>query len=152
LPLLEIVRHAAAGGKLQMPNQAGLKEFLLVFAAGGSGAALRVWLGSWIESQFGARLESVGTLAANLLGCVLIGFCSLAIASPVGRMVILGGFLGGFTTYSAFALFSVEFVGAAKWDTLMAQLALHLVGGMVCVYLGILLARAFGFESLSGLE
>ena len=56
----------------------------------------------------------------------------------------MGGFLGGFTTYSAFALFSVEFVGASKWDTLATQLGLHLLGGMFCVYLGMQLARVLG--------
>ena len=132
-----------------MPNQAGLKELLLVFVAGGSGAALRVWLGAWLEAQHGARLESIGTLAANLLGCLLIGLCSVAIASPVGRMVVMGGFLGGFTTYSAFALFSVQFIGESKWDTLAVQLGLHLLGGMLCVYIGMLLARTLGLEAAS---
>jgi CrcB protein len=149
LPLSEIVRHAEARGKLSMPSQAGLREFMLVFAAGGSGAALRVWFGAWLEAQQGARLESIGTLAANLFGCLLIGLCSVAIASPTGRMVVMGGFLGGFTTYSAFALFSVEFMGASKWDTLALQLGLHLAGGMLCVYLGMQLARGLGLEPSS---
>ena len=121
--------------------QAGLKEMAMVFAAGGSGAALRVWLGGQIEERLGGTLEAIGTLSANLVGCFLIGLCSVALTQPAARMVIMGGFLGGFTTYSAFALFSVEFVGASKWGPLSQQLAAHLLGGMLCVALGIGLAR-----------
>lgn len=124
--------------------QAGLREFAMVFAAGGTGAALRVWLGAMVDARLGDRLASVGTLSANLLGCLLIGLCSVALTNPLARMVVMGGFLGGFTTYSAFALFSVEFVAGSKWETLATQLGLHLVGGMLCAYGGIQLARAIG--------
>jgi CrcB protein len=57
---------------------------------------------------------------------------------------VLGGFLGGFTTYSAFALFSVDLARDARWGVLVSQLGLHLVGGMVAVLLGMALARALG--------
>ena len=130
-----------------MPMQAGLKEFAMVFAAGGSGAALRVWLGAVVEAKLGERLEAVGTLTANLIGCLLIGACAVALKDPLARMVVMGGFLGGFTTYSAFALFSVEFVVGSKWGPLGTQLAIHLAGGMLCVYLGMQLAKALGLSA-----
>ncbi len=120
----------------------GIKEAALVFMAGGLGATARVLLQAWVDAAWAERLAHVGTLSANLLGCLAIGFLAVALVSPLWRWVVLGGFLGGFTTYSAFALFSVGLVESGRWGTLSVQLALHLVGGMAAVWIGAKLARA----------
>lgn len=54
-----------------------------------------------------------GTLAANVLGSFLIGLCYVVIVDkgllgPQWRLVLMTGFLGAFTTFSAFALEAVE--------------------------------------------
>ncbi len=118
-----------------------------VFVAGGLGASLRVALASWLEPLVVARLPHASVLLINLLGCLLIGFAAVALSQAHWRMIVLGGLLGGFTTYSAFALFSVDLGQAGRWAVLAAQIGLHLVGGVASVLLGGWLARALGFAN-----
>ena len=83
----------------------------LIFA-GGFGALLRYLVGrgainlGWTGLPF-------GTLIANLLGCFLIGFLSWALIhrwqlSQEIQTIVITGFLGGFTTFSAFSLETVK--------------------------------------------
>ena len=83
----------------------------LVFA-GGSGALLRYLLGR-VTINLGCAALPFGTLIANVLGCFLIGFLSWVIVdkwhfSPQAQTIVLTGFLGGFTTFSAFSLETVN--------------------------------------------
>jgi fluoride ion exporter CrcB/FEX len=45
---------------------------MLVFVGGGIGAAARYWLGGLLYERIGSTFP-YGTLAVNLLGCILIG-------------------------------------------------------------------------------
>ena len=119
-------------------------ELAAVFVAGGAGATLRVLLAGRVDLLAVERLPHAGVLLANLIGCLLIGLASASIASAHWRSVVLGGLLGGFTTYSAFALFSVGLVQQQRWGVLATQIASHLIGGVVCVWLGFWLARTLG--------
>ena len=89
-----------------------LRRLLLVIAGGMLGTAARLGIGLLIPN---AGLLPVGTLVANVVGALLIGV--LAARLPFDRLrdrggdirVFLGtGILGGFTTYSAFAVGSVQ--------------------------------------------
>ena len=139
MPPPMIVRHAPTLGKVD-----GLRQAIWVFLAGGTGACARVLLGQAMDQAFAERLPHVGVMTANLVGCLLIGF--FAVALPVGtvRVAVLGGLLGGFTTYSTFALVSVELIGASRPGVLVLQLTAHLVGGILCVVAGAWFARTTG--------
>lgn len=121
-----------------------MKELLAVFCAGGLGACLRLLVGRGVDTVFAAQLPNAGTLAANLIGCFVIGLMATLLPDGVLRVAILTGLLGGFTTYSAFALLTVNMATSGRWSLVATQLALHLVGGVICVLLGIALARALG--------
>jgi CrcB protein len=123
-----------------------LAQLAAVFMAGGVGACLRVVLSGRVEQAFVERLPHAGVLVVNLLGCLAIGVAAAAISTSHWRSIVLGGLLGGFTTYSAFALFTVDLVGQQRWGILAAQIFGHLVGGVVCVWLGFGLARALGLS------
>ncbi len=122
-------------------------QWVAVFIAGGLGAALRVGLASWLEPHLAARLPHASVLVINLFGCLLIGFATVALSQAHWRVIVLGGLLGGFTTYSAFALFTVDLGQAGRWGVLLAQVSLHVVGGVACVLLGSALARALGLST-----
>ncbi len=115
-----------------------------VFLAGGAGATLRVLLAGRIEAALVERLPFAGVLVVNLIGCLLIGAAAAAISAEHWRNVVLGGLLGGFTTYSAFALFSVTLAEQGRWGWLLGQVGAHLLGGVACVWAGFWLARALG--------
>ena len=82
--------------------------YLGIVLAGGSGALLRYLLGrasvalNWTALPF-------GTLLANVIGSFLIGYLSWQLVhrwqlSNEMQVIVLTGFLGGFTTFSAFSL------------------------------------------------
>ena len=83
-----------------------LRRLLLVIAGGMLGTAARLGIGLLIPN---AGLLPVGTLVANVVGALLIGVLAARLPSPSDIRVFLGtGILGGFTTYSAFAVGSVQ--------------------------------------------
>lgn len=108
-----------------------------LFAAGGLGACLRHVLALRIDARLGPEaLPYAGTLAVNLLGCLAIGALAAWLSPGPLRTIVLAGLLGGFTTYSTFALLTVELTVSARWSPLGWQLGLHLIGGMAMVALG----------------
>ena len=81
-----------------------------------------------------------GTLAANLLGSFLLGVVVAVVVSPVWRAAVGTGVLGGFTTYSAFAVQTSELATDRPAMALGYALA-TIVGGWVLALLGITVGR-----------
>jgi fluoride exporter len=80
---------------------------LLVFVGTGLGGLARYALSAAVAGSVASR-AAWGTLAANILGCLLAGIVGawLAGSFPMRdalRSAIMVGLLGGFTTFSAFA-------------------------------------------------
>lgn len=82
-----------------------MTRLLLVCAAGGLGSGARYLLGVGVV-RLGLGPLPWGTLAVNVLGCFLIelvlGAARGRIISDAAALTLATGFLGGFTTYSAF--------------------------------------------------
>src|SRR5512134_345281 len=77
-----------------------------VFVAGGLGSCARYLVSSLLLARLGTAFP-FGTLAVNVLGSfALAALAHVALAttlvSPTLRLALATGFLGGFTTYSAF--------------------------------------------------
>lgn len=85
---------------------------LLVAVGGAVGSLLRFWMSGAAQRSVPATGEwsafPAGTLAVNVLGCLLAGALA-EIGERHGplsnetRALLMVGFLGGFTTFSAFA-------------------------------------------------
>ena len=87
------------------------------------------------------------TLLVNLTGCLLIGvLLAVALArfpdSPWVRPFLAVGVLGGYTTYSTFAVDVVRLTEAGAWLTAAGYVVVSVVGGVGGVLLGLLAARA----------
>ncbi len=122
---------------------------LAAFAAVGAGAAcgawLRWWLGVWLNPVF--ALVPLGTLAANLLGGLLMGVALAAVQawptlSPALKLLLTTGLLGGLTTFSTFSAEAFHLLqrGAIGW--LGAHLAVHVVGSVLMTWAGFTLFNA----------
>jgi CrcB protein len=128
-----------------------LKNALLVAAGGAAGSLSRYALAAWAARIFKGTLGA-GTLAVNLIGCFLIGLCAGWLArglfspgtSQALRLLVITGFLGGLTTFSAFSLDAVDLAGGGARPWLFAYLALSVGGGAALAWLGlrIMAARA----------
>ena len=90
-------------------------SLLVVFGGAGCGALLRWWLGGLLNPVFPTL--PLGTLAANLVGGLLVGAASAYFTQhgalpPEWRLLVITGFLGGLTTFSTFSLEVVTFSAA----------------------------------------
>ncbi len=87
------------------------------------------------------------TLTVNLAGCLLLGvlIAVLAVRRPDGErlQVFLGaGVLGGFTTYSAFALEVTDLVAGGRLVLAAAYVVVSVLGGVLAVAAGVRAGRA----------
>ncbi|MHC5653080.1 fluoride efflux transporter CrcB [Stappia sp.] len=85
-----------------------MQHLLLVALGGGAGAACRHLVNMWALRLFGTGFP-VGTLTVNVVGSllmgVLVGWLAARSSGDSGlRLLLATGFLGGFTTFSAFSL------------------------------------------------
>ncbi|MFT6006335.1 MAG: CrcB protein [Pseudoalteromonas tetraodonis] len=119
--------------------------YFLIGVAGGCGAILRYLIGRATMNLAWAALP-FGTLIANLLGCFLIGYLSWSLVhkwqlSQDLQVVVLTGFLGGFTTFSAFSLETVRmFENGPAWQAI-SYVALKVTLCIVMCFVGLLLAK-----------
>ena len=121
---------------------------ILVIAGGALGSLCRYLVGLATLRAFGPGWP-VGTFAVNVAGSFLIGLLSELILRRFGgsvelRLLLITGFLGGFTTFSAFSLDAVSLydrasmLGAAVY--VMASVGLSLAALLG----GLALGRAIG--------
>jgi CrcB protein len=108
-----------------------------VFLAGGVGASLRVALVPLIDARLHASLPSAGTWIVNMIGCLAIGLGASLLPQGSLRPILLGGLLGGFTTYSAFGLLTYEYAEQGRYGAFALQVLLHVAIGLLAVGLGL---------------
>jgi len=119
------------------------------FVAVGGGAAA----GAWLRWGLGVLLNPVfpslplGTLAANLIGGLMMGFAMEvltrhAMLRPEIQLLVTTGFLGGLTTFSTFSAEVVTLLMRKEylWGTF--AIGAHVIGSLVTTIAGILLMRA----------
>jgi fluoride exporter len=116
---------------------------LAVFVGGGIGAFGRYVVGLMAAANFGAGFPW-GTLGVNILGSFLIGLLAQVLppmdsGGSMARLFLITGVLGGFTTFSAFSLESLQLMQRGE-----AGLALAYILASVFVSIG---AAALGWSA-----
>jgi CrcB protein len=120
---------------------------LLLIALGGALGTLARFGTSLLLTQWIQRHHyPYATLAVNLLGCFGIGlvhglFLGRWNVSETARFAIIVGFLGGYTTFSAFAWESTVLLREANYNRAFAHLALNNFAGLALVLAGYALGR-----------
>ena len=124
-----------------------MRTLLLVALFGSLGATCRWAIGSWLNKEDGFPW---GTLTANALGCLLLGFLmGLTLVTPRlseewrGPLFTgLGaGFLGSFTTFSSFAVESIKMMEGQQWRNTILYLSAQLIFGLALAFIGLQLGR-----------
>jgi CrcB protein len=123
-----------------------MRELFLVMAGGSLGALSRYGVSLLGVKLFGSRFPW-GTLIVNLAGCFLIGFV-VALAEdsdlihPMARLFFVTGYLGALTTFSTYALETVNATRARSRLIALAVILSNNLAGIVLVFAGMYLGRA----------
>jgi fluoride exporter len=116
----------------------------LVALGGAIGASLRYLTGLAAQRAFGPGFP-VGTLIVNVLGCLAMGALAALLAdktSPRLAPFLMTGILGGFTTYSAFALDAVSLWQRGDPGPALTYILATTAGSLAAVLAGMALVRA----------
>ncbi len=122
-----------------------MKEILFLVLGGSLGTLSRYYLSLGIQQWAGTHMP-YGTLAANLIGCLLIGVL-LAVTektewlSPGLRLMLGTGFLGALTTFSTFELETFQLMRDDALGRALAYMGISLALGLSVLAAGYFLTR-----------
>lgn len=117
-------------------------KLVLVFIGGGLGAVCRWLIGVNLTSGSAFPLA---TFSVNMLGCFLFGliaYSALKENSTV-QLLVLTGFLGGFTTFSSFGYEMFHLFKSNATKTLLTYALLSNFAGLGLVFVGYKIASIF---------
>lgn len=120
-------------------------KLLLIIIGGAFGTLCRFLASSLAHSRLGDSF-AWGTLIVNVAGCLIIGFLwSLSVEKSVLsssiRLFFMVGFLGAFTTFSTYALESINFLREQEIVLMIVNILLNNFVGLIMIVVGIWFAR-----------
>jgi len=118
-----------------------MTRWLLVGVGGFTGTLLRYGMGGAVQRLFPSATFPFGTLAVNLAGCLCIGCLaglsdSRELFGADTRAFLFIGVLGGFTTFSSFGYETFALMRDGDGLRALTNVAVHVVLGLACVWLG----------------
>ncbi|MDA0988480.1 MAG: fluoride efflux transporter CrcB [Chloroflexi bacterium] len=119
---------------------------LLVGVGGFLGAILRYFMSGWVQDLLGKPYWPYGTLAVNVLGCLVLGFLVGLVEvrnvfSPEVRSLLFIGVLGGFTTFSTFGVETSALLRDGALTSAAANILLQVVLGVGAAMMGYYLSQ-----------
>jgi fluoride exporter len=121
-----------------------LDRYIMVLAGGAAGSLARYLVGIAIMTRTGGRFP-FGTLFVNITGSFLIGLAMALLTErlrphPNWRLLLVVGFLGGYTTFSSLEWETMSLVkDGARWLGLLNAVG-SVVVGYGAVWLGAMVA------------
>jgi CrcB protein len=113
-----------------------MREVLYVAAGGAFGSAGRYL----IDRAYGHRAYPIATLTVNLVGSFVLGFLVGWVGERVApglRLALFTGVLGGFTTFSTFALESAVLVRSGHTASGIGYIVLSVAAGVALAAIGL---------------
>ena len=124
-----------------------MKQVLLICFGGFLGTGARYALDGAISHRIGETFP-FGTLTVNVLGCFLIGVVfvltgpdSRFLVSADVRQFVTIGILGGFTTFSSFAVQTLTLLREGDVQAAIANVGLSIVVGLLAAWAGEAVAK-----------
>ncbi len=122
-------------------------KMLLVAVGGAAGSMARYQIGAWILARTETWAFPLGTFVVNVLGCMIAGaligideyrdFLTLDL-----RILLFTGFLGGFTTFSAFGVETVALLERHQFAMAGGYVGASVVCGIAALFGAVKLAAA----------
>lgn len=121
--------------------KAALLRALAIGSGGFLGALARYGLGGAVQGLAPLSTFPWGTLAVNLLGCLVLGGIAGLVESrqlfgPEFRAFALIGLVGGFTTFATFGFETFAMLRDGESLRASANVLLHVLAGLAFVWLG----------------
>jgi CrcB protein len=116
------------------------RNFIAVSVGGMLGCLLRWCLAMFLNRYYPD--VPPGTLAANYIGCYVIGmalawFAAYPTLGPEWRLLVTTGFCGGLTTFSTFSAEIITLLQSGRTLVAFAAVAAHLVGSLLLTFAGL---------------
>ena len=121
--------------------QVVVTEVLYVALGGAVGSSLRFI----IDRSYGDNSFPIATLTVNLVGAFLLGFMVGSLGqklAPAVQLALFTGLLGGFTTFSTFALESVELMRSGNAASALGYVVISIGIGVLLAFVGLLAGEA----------
>lgn len=118
---------------------------LMIIIGGSLGALSRFYIGVAIMACFGSK-GHYATLLVNILGCLLIGILFVWVTADADvriywKELLITGFLGSFTTFSAFSLDVLHLVANNDVAIALGYIFCSVVLGIFAAYVGIRIGK-----------
>ena len=124
-----------------------MKDFFIVFAGGGLGSMARLGIGKLCKSW--SPGFPLATLTANFLSCFIFGLVLMLGVNRINlnynlKLLLITGFCGGFSTYSAFTFETVEIFKNGQQGLALFNILINFAMSVSGLYLGSLAVKSFG--------
>lgn len=120
-------------------------RIIFLLAGGALGTLSRYWVSGFAQKLFNSFFPW-GTLTVNALGSLIIGMAwgifEYRDIGPHTRLFLFVGFLGGFTTFSTFALESMNLIREGNMKMAIWNIFLNNSITLILVFVGYLLSRS----------
>ncbi|MCK5106003.1 MAG: fluoride efflux transporter CrcB [Elusimicrobiales bacterium] len=130
-----------------------MSKVLLLMAGGGIGTLLRYQMAN-LTYRFSSGAFPTGTLVVNLIGSFIIGcawaFFERSLISPNIRLFFMIGLLGGFTTFSTFALENFNLIRDGSIKFFIINVLVSNIAGILLVFAGFKIVSAILMRSKIG--
>lgn len=119
-----------------------MKAMLLVALGGAFGSVARFKLSGLVLHHTIDWRFPAGTFTVNVLGCLVAGILAALVEKhdfldAQMRLLVFTGFLGGFTTFSAFGLETVNLVRRGELAIASANVLLSVIAGLAALWIGL---------------
>lgn len=122
-----------------------MKQILFVGLGGAAGSILR-YLASVATLKYYSASFPIATLIVNITGCFIAGLIFGLVSQETSdaqslRLLLITGFCGGFTTFSAFALENIKLMNSGNTPTAIFYVIVSVSAGLLAAWLGLLITR-----------
>lgn len=117
-------------------------SIIYVFLGGGVGSICRYLIGKVLV----ANPFPYGTLAANIISCLILGFLTGLHfkngISDTNKLIFMTGFCGGFSTFSTFSVESYLLLENGQTLHAFANIFGSITVCLICIFIGIKLGNS----------